>query len=308
MARWPILALGALCLVPAARAAPSTAAMLMNSRGMVRLAWRAVCDEQRMRPDDPDLLAQSGVILNDMGAYSDALVDFELTRGAGRFYDKMGGIGGHADALRGVGRPLEAAALRREALATRGSKGRLALYQGLIGDYRAAGDFEAGRDAALEGMAAYPAAANLYAQLAELELETGDADGALALLAMSDRLQPAGVFRSHLVRARMALADGDHSEARGHLATLRMRDLRNLEVLQVLFQLEMAANGPQAALSLLDAPAWNHQDHPGVAALEALAWFDLGERAEAVARVRDLEARYPLRGDVRALRYLLDSF
>jgi tetratricopeptide (TPR) repeat protein len=248
------------------------------------------------------------MILNDMGAFSDALVAFELSRGAGRFYDKMGGLGGHADALRGVGRPREAAALRREALATRGSKGRLALYQGLIGDYRAAGDVEAGRDAALEGMSAYPRAANLYAQLAELELDAGDPERVPELLALSDRLQPAGVFRSHLVRARMALADGDYNEARGHLATLRKRDLRNLEVLQVLIQLEMATNGPAAALGVLQAPAWNHQDHPGVAALEALALFDAGEHAEARERVRELERRYPLRGDVKALRYVIDSF
>lgn len=308
MARWPILPVLALLVGAPALAGPSPAAMMFNARGMVRLAWRAVQDDLVDQPADPDLLAQSGSVLCDMGDFADAIEFFEDSSGAGRFYQRMGGLRDHADALREVGRPLDAAALREEALASTPSKGRLALYQGLIADYRAAGDFAGGREAAWMGLAEFPNAANLHAALAELELAAGNRDLAEVHLHTSERLQPAGVFRAHLLRGRLALLDADYAAVRQHLATLRKRDLRDLEVLQLLLQLELAANGPEAALAVLELPAWGHQAHPAVGCLEALALFDAGERAEARAKVAALEARYPLRGDVKALRYVVDSF
>lgn len=290
-----------------AAAEPAASAMLYAARKMYRMAYRNVLNEQAERPDDPDLHTQAGVLLTRMGAASDGLASFELSRGAGSFYADMGGAGWHATALRETGRPLEAAALRRELLAVTPRKKALSLYGELILDYRAAARLDLAWDAALEGLSNFPGAPLLAASMADLCFEMGRFDEMDQWLAESDRGVREGHFRAHLVRGRVALADEDFATARRHGQVLRRRDLTDPDGMAFRFALEHAENGPAAALAVADSPVWRRVQAPQLACLEVLALLDLGHRTEARARVDALTARYPLRRDVQALQVILNA-
>ncbi len=300
---WFLLQLGG----ASAHAQPSIDGAILLRRGMVRLAWRAILDEQAVRPDDPDLQVQLGLSLARMGAWRDAVDTFSLGGDSGPLYDDGPGLRAHADALREVGRPRAAASLREEALQLLAESGRLALYQGLISDYRAAGDFAAAREASQRGLSEFPYAASLMAQRATVELDAGDRATAEAWLDLADLRQPAHVRQSLLLRARLALTDGQPEEAKALLQTLRKRNLRDLDALPLLMAIEAAAEDPRAALDAWNAPAWGHVDHPAARCQAVLAHLALGERAQARTLASDLQLRYPLRSDVQALKVLFQQ-
>lgn len=293
--------------LPTANAQPSAEGAVLLRRGMVRLAWRAVLAEQAKRPDDPDLQVQLGLSLTRMGAWRDAVDTFTLGGDAGPLYDDGPGLRAHADALREVGQPRAAAALREEALALLTETGRLALYQGLIADYRSAGDVAAAREASQRGLSEFPDAASLMAQRATAELDAGDRAAAEAWLALADLRQPARVRQSLLLGARLALEDNEPEAAQALLQTLRRRNLRDLDALPLLMAIEAAREDPRAALAVWNAPAWGHVDHPAARCQAVLAHLALGERAEARELAADLQRRYPLRADVQALSLLFQQ-
>lgn len=290
-----------------AQAQPSTQASILLRRGMVRLGWRAVLAEQAERPDDPDLHVQAGIALTHMAAWRDALDAFSLGGDSGPLYENGPGLRAHADALRGVGRPREAAQLREEALLVLPEAGRLALYQGLIGDYRTAGDFNAAREASVRGLGEFPNAASLLAQRATVELDAGDAREAEAWLGLADLRQPSQVRQSLLLRARLALANNEPEEARTLLQSLRKRNLRDLDALPLLMAIESAQENSRAALEVLLAPAWEHVDHPAARCQAVLAHLAVGERQKAQQVAADLQSRYPARADVKALALLFQQ-
>lgn len=284
-----------------AAATPNPQAMMLTRRGMVRLAWRRVQDSLVDHPDDPDLHAQAGMLLSKMAAWRDAVDAFALGGDSGALYEGGPGLRAHADALREVGRPAEAAALRESALIDIGVRGELALFQGLIADYRALGDFDAAREASLRGLAAYPGAASLLAQRATVEFEAGDREAAERWLRLADHRQPERIQQSLLLHTRIALADRDLVEARQLIQQLRRRNLRDPDVLPLLMALELLDNGGGAAIDAYEAKAWAHLDHPAARCQAVLAYLQVDDRASARAIAVDLRARYPLRADVKAL-------
>ncbi len=296
-----------LVATPRARATPSATAMMILGRGMPRGAYNKVLEELDQRPDDPDLHAQLGLILVKMGAFTDAIESFEMSTGGGAYYEKIGGLRQHADALREAGRPLEAAALRREALAVATEKTGLMHYIGLIADYRTAHRYAEAREVGIEAVAAYPRASTLYAYLAELEWEAGNREEAAWLLWESDRLQTSGVYRGHLLRAYMDLEEGLYKDVRRTIRRLRTRNLRNPDVLALRVELDRREFGPETALDTLDEPQWEYQRHPMLRLLRAQLHMDLGELEAASALVEEVAELYPDRDDLVATRARLGA-
>lgn len=196
-----------------AAAAPRYQAFMRAFRAQqYRTALVDIREALEARPDDADLHAWLGISYSRIGAFADALPAFTFCAGS-PVYENRGGIAAHADALRAIGRPEEAVALRRERLATLSdSHAELALRLGIVDDHRWAAEPLLAQDAAWEAIAMEPRSQDAWASLAEAQMDAGDVEEARATLWLTTLLDGANL-REHLAEARLAIIDGDLDEA-----------------------------------------------------------------------------------------------
>jgi len=118
-----------------------------------------------------------------------------------------------ADALRYLGRPLDAAELRRELVVDDARASReQALLSKLVYDYEAAGDLEQAWDVAWEAVALNPEGSVGWALVARVASASGQMDEAESYLWLADRAGSDSVLRT-ASRADISRAGGDPLDA-----------------------------------------------------------------------------------------------
>lgn len=272
--------------------------------GASRVALAEIRKELKDNPDDADLHAWAGIAASRSGLFSDAITEFELALGS-EVYD-VHGISAHANALRVVGRGEEAAALREAQIAIQTREDdESQLWLGMVDDYRYAGDYGSAYDAAWKAISLAPGSGLAYAVLADLELDLGHDEEARYDLWIADRLG-GNTVRSHVVRARMSIADGDLELAYLQLNINRLaRRNQILGAMQAeILRRQGDANG---ALGLLSMPRYTDKDQPYMMAEWMACYAQTGDLENARSlRARGL-ALYPTDPNIAAAAQVVEK-
>ncbi len=257
-------------------------------------------------PDDVDLHALLGAALARAGHYPDAAAELALGRTSP--YYELDGLDAEADVLRAEGRGRAAAELRFQRFLAEGGPGLTVFsLQGVIDDYRSAGDLEAAEDMAWKAIAWRPWSPSPYAMLALVKLDEGDLAEAEALVWLAERNGTRDPAPLDLARARILASYGAYDEAARalhHAARLRPRSRAILAARAALLR---EAGRPADALALIEMPRWGHHQDPFVWAVEVEVRWDLGEKDAARALLDRALRLYPDNPELaRARAYLGD--
>ena len=213
---------------PARAEVPRRALQLLR-QGKLRRAHRAVVDLMHARPDDPEVHAAYGAVLQVGGRDAEALVAFELGIGS-KWYESTG-ITFHAKALAQVGRSEESTALRREFEVAGGRKpaASLGVRIAQTEDHIVAGRPWLAVEAGRQGVEQFPASPLAFAALTEAYLAAGELDEATWALLRAESLGAAGTASVRLARMRWHIAMEQFDEAWAiseNLRGKRMNDVR----------------------------------------------------------------------------------
>lgn len=273
--------------------------MLALGSGQVRVAATALRRALETDPDNADLHARLGIVYSRMGLYADAVEAFRFGLGSGVY--EAEGIEHHAEALRGLGRGREAAALRQELLVmVTSEKSELDLRIGAVEDLRVGGALEEAEALARDTAALFPRSNLAHAWLADVLLDQDRLeDAAFELWLIRDH--PAQSTRAVLARARLLWLEGDVEAAWAEVEQVRRGNRTQPVVVMLRVDLLLARGEPEEALWELRRPMMSRYEHPGLQASEVRVLRALGEDDEAAALAARLAAQYPWNPDVVAL-------
>jgi tetratricopeptide (TPR) repeat protein len=268
-------------------------ASMRMRRGQAPIAGYRLRKEVAEQPDDLDLQAMLGEACARSGAYADALAAFESGRVADGY--ERSAMEAHADVLRVLGEPGEAAALRTQLLweGPASTIQDLEVFLDLVDDRRSDGDLDRAWDAATMALAVGADRGAPYAQLAEVLMDLGRWDEARGEIAVGDLLGPR---TSYLLRAavRMLVHDGRFAEAATIVTEAAKGEINDAAIYALKADVTIAAGDAEAGLGIARARRFDSVDHPQMllAKLHGLERSGSVAEADAVARqFRSLYAR-----------------
>jgi len=248
----------------------------------------ALADEKlAIDPDDADAQALRGAAFSIEGWPTEAVVSFELALG-GDFYEQEGQRY-HAEALRELGRGLEAAQLRRERrlVETPNQFAYIGIEANIVDDLRWAGAYYEAQEAAVELLATDPQNAIVHSTVAELAYELGDVDEAMFQLFLAARTSDRS-YRYQEVLARITYDEGLLDASIEHSSRARKQRpwLARVRALQLTARCEVGEAAD--ALIELDFPRFRNNGSPQVMAAEIYCRMRNGEEEVARALMSDL--------------------
>jgi Flp pilus assembly protein TadD len=251
-------------------------------RGQAAVAVTRLRDELLKDPSNLDLEVLLGVALADDGNIAEAYTAFLAGRSAAT-YDSTA-IGRHADVLRIVGAPGDAARLRTETLWVGDASLRdVGVFLDLVDDFRADGDLDSAWNAAMMALTLAPDRAAPYAQLAEVLMDLDRWDEAREWLYAADAMGPTSAYLAR-ASARSLVHEGRTDEARAVALEARREDRSDLPLRALQAYVLIAAGESASALDLLSLKRFDHTLDPQMllASMHAL---------EANGRLDELEDR-----------------
>jgi tetratricopeptide (TPR) repeat protein len=231
----------------------------------------------RKSPDSPNAHAQMAIALCRMGKYNDALPYFAFAQGSTLYPIRIHEY--HADALRYLGREMEAKQLREELLMDRAIPTGMhpRILAGMIDDLREHGKVFEAVEVAHRLMSKHPNAALSYAMMAEVYLDMGDPDEAYFYIWRGRR--KTHNTRTEEVYARYLLQMGHARLAEQHIKTFFESSVRN-SLLALYAQSKLQAYGPKKTLALLNRNKFKHNRSPAVLRIRMAAYQQLGKEKE----------------------------
>jgi len=276
-------------------------------RGQVRMAHRNAVDQLTTNPDDPDLHALFGAVLSKAGYYSDSVNAFTFAQGS-EWYD-VDGMPYHADALRHAGYGKEAALLRKVILDSGPKKSgwSITVLINLVDDYRAAKDMSAAWETADQLLGWYPGSPLTWATIADLYIDEGDLDSAWMALFEGDRMIGRTSFRTHLVRARLFLAEGLFEEAWAATEAVPRGRYRDYSFWAFKAEIQRQEGFPEDAVMTIEQDRFKYQNDPDMSLVLARSYRDMGDLDRAREIALEAARFYPARTDVVGLAEELRS-
>lgn len=304
-ARWLVAAAAAGVVGQLAYAEVHGTALMYLRRSMYRAAYGQLAPALDAAPADDDLHAMMASTLARAGFHADALEAFEYGH-ASSWYGR-GGIMDHADALRGTGRPGEAAELRVERIRQLDEGGRPTAYMAWLEDLTAARNWEALEAAEAEAMAMHPEFPGIHVALARAAIVRGDLDASTWHLWMAQHLGDTLALDYLFARLDHALVLGDVDRAHELFVQIK-RTMRNRSGLGPWeARIHLLEGSPETALAALRDMNNQYHDDPQHHMLEAIALYRLGEQDEAHARLSEVAERYPQHWEVAQLLAQLEA-
>jgi len=229
-------------------------------RGQYGLAAARLRSEIEAGPPSVELDALLAVAETKGGSYPDALAAYESGRLADA-YDREA-IEGHADVLRVLGAPGEAAAVRLEQLWTPiSAMGELQVFLDRVDDLRADADLPAAMDSATMAIAMAPDRGAPYAQLAEVWMDLGRWDDARSELHVADHLGPRS---SYIARAsvRLLVHESQLDEASEVARVASVENPNDLTLRALRADVETARGNVEEAMRLSRGKRFQGHAHP----------------------------------------------
>lgn len=259
-------------------------------QGLYRSAAARLRALLELEPDNSTYHALLGQAWSKEGEYADALACFTFAQGD-LFYETFG-IGQHADTLRALGRPLEAAALRGTQLALLDNLADEShVLVEMAWDHEAAGDLARAEDLLLEALAVTPRSAKALAAMGELALRQGQDDDAWFYFWRA-RLSDASNIDTQRLGVRLLIEDQRYKEAEEMLGRMRRR-FPKLEVVVLLrAEVSLRTGTPTDALNMLNMHRWAGKASPEMLAMRARLQHAAGQPAEVDATMRRAWAVY----------------
>ncbi|MCB9764381.1 MAG: tetratricopeptide repeat protein [Alphaproteobacteria bacterium] len=231
------------------------------------------------------------------GFYADAIAGFGLCAGDPLY--EVEGISDHADTLRALGHPAEAAALRlSQRVNVEGEDTELPVLLDAALDLRFAGDDVGAEELLVEATGLFPRSSSAHAELAELLFAQGRLDDAEFHLWLADLYGGGLSHRTRLVLGRVQLAEDNLVGANETLTRASNQRPRSADAAALLAESLRRMGRADEALDLLQGNRFTFHEHPALLAAEARALADVGRTAEATAILSRALAIYPHYPDV----------
>ena len=275
---------------------PPSAELLMRT-GRPRVAMQQARAQLQTAPDDTDLMTVLAVAESRSGYFSDAAGSFALCAGT-RLYEDLG-LEAHANVLRALGDGEQAAALRlQRLLAPLTGQMAFRLWLGASDDLRSVGDIDGAMEMTHAGLAQFPNAGMLHAQLAELLLAHGDTDAADFHLWWAAR--QGEHQRWVIAEGRRRLALGDLAGAR-ELAARYYKSEEPTARFAAFYADVLRENGEAAvALHELTTGRWGLTEDPLVMGARLRLLVDVQDWDAAARQAGRAAATYPRNRDLQA--------
>ena len=276
----PLLTL--LLSVPLSWARAPSREMGFIQQGRGNGAMRMLQPKLEMAPLDPHLNTLAGLAMGVEGKYELAL--HYLERGNGTNLYPTAGVARRAEALRESGHGVEAAALHAERLLQPNWTDNKAVFAllAMVEDYRRAGASDQAWEAAYAALAIQPNEPRVYAFMAELSLDQGQADEADAFLFLArrhrDKTPP---YRSYLVEARISLANEQPLLALEWLDRAKAQRFVVPATAALTAMAMLQLDHPEEALRVLSRPNMVDREDPSLLAALTRTHLALGQDAEA---------------------------
>jgi tetratricopeptide (TPR) repeat protein len=292
-------------------AAERLSAGMVDPMARMRM-WRgqygvAAARLRRELAEDPGSLDKEtllGIAEAKNGAFPDAFVAFESARLADGYDGEA--IEAHADVLRALGRPGDAARLRMEKLplTTSFPMAELQVFLDLVDDHRSDRDLESAFDAATMAIAIAPDRGAPYAQLAEVWMDLGRWDAARGEIQVADQLGPRSTY---IARAsiRLLIHENELDEASEIAATATGDNESDLVLRAARAELSTISGDATDAVRLTQGKRFPDSVQPQMllAAMHAFGALGDTERArDAATRFRSIYTR-PVINALGSLEY-----
>jgi tetratricopeptide (TPR) repeat protein len=274
--------------VSAGEADPIARARML--RGQYGVAAARLRSELNREPDAIENEALLAVAEAGNGAYPDAWAAFDAARVV-ESYDRHA-IAAHADVLRFLGQPGEAASVRLEQLWMPISQmAELKVFLDRVDDLRSDGNLESALDSATMALAIAPERGAAYAQLAQVRMDLGEWDAARADLHVADRLGPRS---NYIARAsvRLLLHDGAIHEAREIALSVAQDDPDDLALRAMRAEVATATGDAAEGLRLTGGKRFRDTEHPQLLLARIHAQQGLGDVQEARQSIERFRAIY----------------
>lgn len=317
--RWPLAAgvvrlaivgMGSLLLTGAAPpvgSAGSTLVVLqLLRRGQVRLAHRRVVDQLTLNPEDADLHALYGAVLQQMGHHSDSDVAFRMALGSDWYESR--GLPYHASALAILGEAERAFELRQsfELAGVRPDEASLGTRLKQVDDYLAGGRPELALEQGEHLLGEYPASPIAHAEMALVQVALGDIDLAGWHMLRAEALGAAGSKRVRSARATWLTAVGAYSSAWKITEELRMRNPHDAVLWSLRMRILRMWNRAEDAVLIAELDRFKNRRDPTFLVEAARCYAAAGDLALARGLRDELLIRYSRHPHVQALSDELD--
>ena len=270
----------------------ASAVLQLLRRGQVRLAHRQAIDQLTANPDEADLHALYGAVLEQMGHHSDANQAFEMASGGGWYESR--GVGYHAAALARLGFPQEAIELRRglELTGARQEGALLGMRLKQVEDSLAGGRPDLALELAEEMVDEFPSSPYAHAQLVEVLVAAGDVDLAGWYLIRTDMLGAAGTKRVRMARAHWLAAAGAYSSAWEVTEGLRMKNPHDADLWALRMRILRLWGRAYDAVMIAELDRFNSRRDPGFLVEAARCYEAAGKPSTARSLLAELQLRY----------------
>lgn len=271
---------------------PSAVVLQLLRRGQVRLAHRQAIDQLTVNPDDADLHALYGAVLEQMGHHSDANQAFQMATGSGWYESR--GLGYHASALARLGHPEQAVAMRQglELTGTRKESAQLGVRIKQVEDYLAGGRLDLALELGDSMVGEFPSSPLAHAQLVEVLLATGDVDLAGWHLIRAEALGASGSRRVRVARARWLAAAGGFSDAWDITEQLRAQNPHDAELWALRMRILRLWGRAYDAVLIAELDRFISRRDPVFLAEAARCYEAAGDPSTARSLLGELQVRY----------------
>ncbi len=263
--------------------------MLRGQYGVAAARLRQALESE---PDAVEKEALLAVAEAKNGAYPEAWVAFASAHVAEGYDDDA--IEAHADVLRALGHPGDAAALRSELLWTATSPmTELKVFLDRVDDHRTDGELQAALDSATMAIAIAPDRGAAYAQLAEVWMDLGHWDAARSELYVAERLGPRSVYIARAT-VRLLVHDRQLDEAREVALNASQESPGDLSLRALRAEVATVAGSIGEALRLTGGKRYPDNEHPQMLLATIHAQQAIGGETaarEAIERFRSIYTR-----------------
>jgi len=270
-------------------------------RGQVRLAHRQVVDRLTANPDDADLHALYGAVLEQMGHHSDADMAFRLALGSD-WYEARG-LGYHAAALAHLGRPEESVAIRQgiELTGVRAEGAELGIRLKQVEDLLAGGRPDLALELGEAMVGEFPSSPLTHAQLVEVLVELGQVDLAGWHLIRAESLGASGSKRVLLARARWLMAAGAYRSAWDITEGMRRKNPHDVQLWSLRMRILRLWGRADDAVLIAELDRFITRRDPIFLLEAARCYVSIGDLSAALAIRDELMVLYGDNPNVQAL-------
>jgi len=286
---------------PGETAGASVVVLQLLRRGQVRLAHRQVVDQLSANPDDPDLHALYGAVLQQMGHHSDAAEAFRMGLGSGWYESR--GLPYHASALANLGDSERAFELRQsfELAGVRPDEASLGTRLKQVDDHLAGGRPGLALRLCEQLLGQFPASPLGHAQMAVVQVAVGNVDLAGWHLLRAEALGASGSKRVRLARASWLNAVSAYKSAWQITEDLRARNPHDVELWSLRMRILRGWDRAEDAVLIAELDRFTSRRDPVFLIEAARCYAAAGDLAQARA-MRDelmvLYARHPFVQDL----------